>query len=495
MALPINIDNLVKLKTVESERVEFKKGWNPEDVLHTTCAFANDLNNLGGGYIVIGITTKDGMPQFPPMGIELRKIDSIQKKILEVCYKIRTPYVPVMEQRKYMNKQIIVLWVPGGDNRPYEAPISLGKGARGSVCVPWVRKGTSTVKATEEDKRKLLELASKTPFDDRVNHDSKLGDFNLDGIRDYLKEVKSDLYSEVGKLKLGDLLRKMNIVRGADEYLKPVNVGLLMFSSNPTNYFRGAEIHIVIYKDEVGDNFEEKIFRGPIHKQLKNAIEYIKINVIKERLRKVASKAEALRFTNYPFEALEEALANAVYHRSYENQNVIEISVRLDRIEILSFPGPLPPLNNEALKKSRIVARDYRNRRIGDFLKELRLTEGRGTGIPKMRLSMKNNGSPMPILETDLKSTYFLTTLPVQPEFVDLPLDEHKISILNYCKTARSRRQILEKIGLTNHYENFRRHVLPLIEVGYLDYTLPDIPKSRKQKYVTSSKGFTKLEE
>jgi len=184
----------------------------------------------------------------------------------------------------------------------------------------------------------------------------------------------------------------------------------------------------------------------------------------------------------------------AIIRKLDENTQILnDHGQRLDRIEILSFPGPLPPLDNKMLKKPRIIARDYRNRRIGDFLKELHLTEGRGTGIPKIRVSMKLNGSPSPIFETDINNTYFLTLLPIHPEFKELILDEHKISILNYCKEPRSRREILNKLGLTNHYENFKRHAVPLIEVGYLDYTLPDIPNSRKQEYVISSLGLSKL--
>lgn len=52
MALPINIDDLINCRTVESERIEFKEGWNPEEVIRPLCAFANGINNWGGGYIV-----------------------------------------------------------------------------------------------------------------------------------------------------------------------------------------------------------------------------------------------------------------------------------------------------------------------------------------------------------------------------------------------------------------------------------------------------------
>ena len=53
--LPINITDLLRQRTVEGDRVEYKAGWNPEVVLHTLCAFANDFHNLGGGYVVIGV--------------------------------------------------------------------------------------------------------------------------------------------------------------------------------------------------------------------------------------------------------------------------------------------------------------------------------------------------------------------------------------------------------------------------------------------------------
>ena len=59
------------------------------------------------------------------------------------------------------------------------------------------------------------------------------------------------------------------------------------------------------------------------------------------------------------------------------------------------------------------VIRRYRNRRIGEFLKELDLTEGRSTGIPKILRVMRENGSPTPIFETDDETSYFLIRLPI----------------------------------------------------------------------------------
>ena len=55
MAIPINIEDLLNKRKIESNRIEFKKGWNPDRIYRTICAFANDFDNIGGGYIVVGI--------------------------------------------------------------------------------------------------------------------------------------------------------------------------------------------------------------------------------------------------------------------------------------------------------------------------------------------------------------------------------------------------------------------------------------------------------
>ena len=67
------------------------------------------------------------------------------------------------------------------------------------------------------------------------------------------------------------------------------------------------------------------------------------------------------------------------------------------------------------LKKKRIITREYRNRKLGGFLKELNLTEGRGTGLPIIYESLEVNGSPPPVFETDDDRYYFLSVIKVHP--------------------------------------------------------------------------------
>ena len=77
MPLPLNIRELFTGRVVEWERLEFKEGWNPEAVMRTICAFANDFHNWGGGYIVIGVAEKDGRPVLPPKGLNPEQVDII----------------------------------------------------------------------------------------------------------------------------------------------------------------------------------------------------------------------------------------------------------------------------------------------------------------------------------------------------------------------------------------------------------------------------------
>jgi predicted HTH transcriptional regulator len=67
-------------RVIEWDRLEFKRSWNPEEIIHTIAAFANDVNNWGGGYIIVGVEEIGGVPQFPPVGLQHNQIDRIQKE-------------------------------------------------------------------------------------------------------------------------------------------------------------------------------------------------------------------------------------------------------------------------------------------------------------------------------------------------------------------------------------------------------------------------------
>lgn len=95
----------------------------------------------------------------------------------------------------------------------------------------------------------------------------------------------------------------------------------------------------------------------------------------------------------------------------YDVREPVEVRIMEDRIHIVSYPGPDRSISEKSIEDKNMIARKYRNRRIGEFLKELKLTEGRNTGIPKIKRALKNNGSKEPEFETNETRDYFITTI------------------------------------------------------------------------------------
>lgn len=194
---------------------------------------------------------------------------------------------------------------------------------------------------------------------------------------------------------------------------------------------------------------EERIFTGPIDEQLRSALSYIKNNVMAEKVFKVAGEAEAIRIKNYCYEAIEEFLANAVYHKSYQIHEPITVRIEADKLEITSIPGPDKSISDEDIKQFTMRTRRYRNRRIGDFLKELHLIEGRNTGIPTAIKAIKENGSPLPTFLTDEDRTFFSVILPIHKAFINNEDSEDSVVIESKSSIKRKTREEIDKLILS----------------------------------------------
>ena len=121
MGLPTNIKTLLSGDVVEWARIEFKETWDAESSLKTICAFANDIDNWGGGYLVVGVKEVNGRP-ISLNGIPLDKIDAYLKDLLNKCKLIQPEYMPITEVVDYEGKKFIIVWAPGGSVRPYSSP-------------------------------------------------------------------------------------------------------------------------------------------------------------------------------------------------------------------------------------------------------------------------------------------------------------------------------------------------------------------------------------
>ena len=177
-----------------------------------------------------------------------------------------------------------------------------------------------------------------------------------------------------------------------------------MFAEHPEKFIPGSYIELIRFNTkeaEASDDFIEKTFTGPIWKQVQDALDYINTNVIEEKVVKLQGQAESERF----------------FHKSYREQEPVEIRIYVDSIQILNYPGLAKWINLERFAEGRIKGRKYRNRRIGELFKEIDLSEKKGTGIPKILRELKKNGSPGPEFDMDDDRTYLNTIIHIRDGF------------------------------------------------------------------------------
>lgn len=289
--LAINLVDLLRQRTVEGERIEYKAGWNPDATLRTVCAFANDFGNLGGGYVVIGQDTDaSGQPIFPPAGLADNQLDKIQRELLAACQLIQPPYFPLLSKEVLAGRNLLVLKAPGGMNRPYKAPSSVS--ARHKSWHYYIRRYSSTVEAKGDTELELLSLTANVPWDDRFAQHASVGDLSHPLMLAYLREIDSALADDARTLSVEALGRQMNVVGGPSESPCAKNVGILLFNETPDRFFPYAQIDVVWFPEGAGgDRFDEKTFKGPLARMTREALGYIQRNYLHETILKHAQRA------------------------------------------------------------------------------------------------------------------------------------------------------------------------------------------------------------
>lgn len=556
MALPINIEDLLDKRKIESNRIEFKEGWNPDKIYHTICAFATDLENTGGAYILVGVEEENGMAKRPVKGMPEEEIDKILKDMVGFDAKISPAYLCKASPEVVDGKTILVIWVPTGINRPYSVMESVV--AKKSVPKFYVRSKSSTIEAKGEILDEVRELANRVPFDDRGNDAIKIDDISGVRVYEYLKTVGSKLVDEFVRKSLSEILDEMDLLVGPVENRLIKNVAAMMFCDHPEKFFPVTQVDIVHFPEGSIENpdlmIEVPKIVGPVPNIINETLSYLRTNVIKQRITKPADTEKAIKAFNYPYQAFEEAVVNALYHRDYREREPVEITIEPTHIEILSYAGPDRSISAEAIREAKkLKARRYRNRRLGDFLKELDLTEGRATGIPTIQRNLKLNGNKPAVIETDDDRTYFLITIPCREDMVgassliseELWTIPHELEqvlgqvseqvqaivqqsdITKKDKLGQILVQVLVQVKRNSKFnsrlvnlttsivnaltflrdenyranelndaidfgelKDFKRYILtPLLGSGYITMTMPDKPTSSKQEYKLTEKG------
>lgn len=494
--LPINVKSLIDDALIENNRIEFKKDWNPEKILHTICAFANDMDNIGGGYIVVGVEEIDGRPS-GRIGIDANRIPAMERELFKLCNLISPRYVPIFSHEKYNDSDIVVIWASTGESRPYKCPVTISdrKNERGDHAY-YIRRMSNTVCANREEEMTLMMRSRHLTFDNMVNESASTADIMRGLVNDYLSRVKSNL--RTANMSDIDLYRDMRIIRGPPESIKPVNVGLMLFNDRPERFFENMHIEVVEIMDPTGEGIVENVFDGPLDDQLRKVLSYVRSMYIREMTIKIPTQAESIRVSSYPYEAVEEVIVNAVYHRDYRIPEPVKVTVYKDRMEIYNRPGPDRSISDQDIKDLNMRCESYRNSRLGDYLKELRLTEGRNTGIPRILRSLEENGSGRPIYETDEERRFTRVTIPIHDLFLpkELPPSDPKPASkyrdptetrallleslrIHGCQTTR---ELATSIGYKAVNNTLRRILQELMDSGEVEYLYPDNPKDRRQR-------------
>ena len=180
------------------------------------------------------------------------------------------------------------------------------------------------------------------------------------------------------------------------------------------------------------------------------------------------------------------------------------------------------------------IPQRYCNRRLDDFLKEIKLTEGRLTGIQMIRATMQQNGSPDPLFETDEDRTWFSVILGPHAVFqiMDAPeqvpgniesslligiknvlvtpdidttnqatnqdydqvlLEQFERIMLHLSTAPLPKQAIFSMLDVSNQRFNFNRFILPLINAGLVCQTIPEKPQSPLQRYALTPKALDLL--
>lgn len=210
---------------------------------------------------------------------------------------------------------------------------------------------------------------------------------------------------------------------------------------------------------------------------------------------------DRIEHLEFPLEVIREGLVNALMHRDYaiRGGNVF-VEIYPDRVAVVN-PGGLPPGLSPANFGTRSV---HRNPLIADLCFRARKVERVGMGIRRIRELLARTGGAEPQFRF---TAFFELVLPRLPHSagagqvggqvtgqVTGDVGRHARVILIYCQAPRPLKDIMTQIGIRKR-DNIVPHIKPLLRAGLLVLTIPDKPRSRLQKYVTTAEGKKWLKE
>jgi len=270
--------------------------------------------------------------------------------------------------------------------------------------------------------------------------------------------------------------------------------------------FRGTtNVHILDRKDFIGD----------LYSIYEDCMGYMQAKLNTALIPHARGRDERLEL---PEDALREAIVNAIAHRDYRSTANVQVHIYHDRLEIIS-PGGLPAGMRESDLGRKSVPRNpllfgifYRMdlvEQIGSGIKRIRdLCHDYGVAEPKFEVSddwvttifARHSAEQLEGQETqitgeasgEVSTKLALSRHPVTPEVT--PHVTPEVRFLRTLSGEMTRQQLQITLELKDD-EHFRKtYLLPALQAGLIEMTIPDKPRSSKQKYCLTAKGRALLD-
>lgn len=366
----------------EGQRLEFKRSLAE---LETGARAAAAMANTEGGHILFGVRD-DGTILGAEIGAQTR-----ERVVRAITDNTDPTLYPSVEYVELDGRTVIVVTVPRSEDRPHLV--------RGRA---YKRVGAADVQMSRAEYERLLLARRQPPFDQRLVEGATYTDLDEAKVQDFLRRRQA---AYPGATPPGAPLPQVvaEMLEGArerDGELVPTYTGLLFFGRNPQRFLPRAEVKLARFQGTTTLAFIDRlIVHGTLPEMLDEAERFIRRNT---RTAMKVVEFESVQVTEYPYDAIREALVNAMAHRDYHHSSGIQVNIFDDRLEVLS-PGealiPLSELEGSHVTRNETLCRRFRD--IGEM-------EQFGTGITKMKRLMREHGLQEPIFEE--RGSFFKVT-------------------------------------------------------------------------------------
>ena len=322
--------------------------------------------------------------------------------------------------------------------------------------------------------------------DERPIERASMDMMDKDSIADYVRKRRLER-PRFARLSDEMAYEMLSLTRGG----VPTLAAVMNFGIYPQGFLPQLAITaIVVPGTEIGDTAEDdarfidnRRIEGTLSDMLEEALAFCGRNM-KSRTIISLETGKHVNRTEYPLAAIREAVLNALIHRDYSHYTEgtpIQIDFFTDRLEIHS-PGSL--YGRMTVEQLGIARLDQRNPALAVMAETLLGAENRYSGIPTIRKEMAEYGLPEPVFENRRNEFVVILYNNVQRRVrEEVATGQEAVDLITFCKTPRTRQEIADFLGIGVSNYLMKRYIQPLLDDGRLKMTLPDRPKSRKQKF------------